>query len=71
MNLVNNIISLDSCRFCQEEEEESFHLIGECPALTSFRLRVFGKNILENPPKWNIRQVMEFLKKAGIESIMK
>ena len=71
MNIINNITNLDSCRFCQEEEEESFHLIGECPALTAYRLKVFGKYLLDNPPEWKIWQVLGFLKKSGIESIMR
>ena len=40
-NLLTNVIDIYSCRFCLEEEESSFHVIAECPALQPYRYKIY------------------------------
>ena len=40
-NTQNGVIDPHSCRLCLEEEESSFHVIAECPAMQSYRSGVF------------------------------
>ena len=68
-NIQNGVIDPHSCRSCFEEEESSFHVIAECPALASFRLGAFKLPIpttLPNPPNWTVTQVKKFLKISPI-----
>ena len=60
------------CRLCGEDEETSFHIIGECPALWNARADCFQElRLLANPPEWNVTQFMKFLTKAGISELNK
>ena len=40
-NIQNGIIDPYSCRLCCEEEESSFHVIAECPAMETYRSGAF------------------------------
>ena len=60
------------CRMCGEEDESSFHIIGECPALWKIRADIFQElRSLSNPPKWEVPQFMKFLKMSGISELNK
>ena len=69
-NIQKGIINPNSCRLCKEEEESSFHVIGECPALQKTRLEIFQKHQLPNPPVWEVRQVFNFIKKTPIGGML-
>ena len=58
-----------SCRFCEEEEETSWHLIGECPSFWRKRWESFGAVDLEFPPVWKIHQFQSFLRKVKMTEI--
>ena len=58
------------CRFCEEDEESSFHILAECPAFARSRLSILG-NYKLNPPFHNLKpaQILKFLRKIEIEPI--
>ena len=48
---------------CCEEEESSFHVIAEYPAMESYRSRAFKlpfSTTIPNPPDWTVTQVKNF-----------
>lgn len=50
----------DSCRHCEEEREEAFHLITECPALDVKRREIF----LDKLPfggDWSVKNLVKFI----------
>jgi hypothetical protein len=49
------------CRFCQEDDESSWHLIAACPALAYERIQSFGTPSLDSPPQWSPYQLSRFL----------
>ena len=55
-----------TCRLCKEEEETSWHLIGDCPMLLSKRWQIFNSPFLEDPPDWRPWKVLRFLYSAKI-----
>jgi len=57
------------CRLCLEDEESSFHIVAECPALARPRLQVLGSSILAEPLTWSVTQVLSFLQEAHIEHL--
>ena len=72
-NIQNGVIDPHSCRSCFEEEESSFHVIAECPALQSYRSEAFKlpiPTILPNPPEWTVTQVKKFLRISPIGEML-
>ena len=68
-NIQDGILDPHSCRLCLEEEESSFHVIAECPAMQIHRTEVFKQPIpknLPNPPDWTLSQVEKFLKVSPV-----
>ena len=64
-NIQDGITEPDSCRLCRQDEESSFHVIAECPAMQTLRTGVFKlptPTTLPNPPEWTVSQVEKFLK---------
>ena len=58
------------CRWCNEDEETSWHVISECPALWRARRTVFGYHLIQNPPQnWHVRNLQKFLQVIGMEQI--
>lgn len=54
-----------TCRLCGEDEETSFHVLIECPALKWARFAVFGREYLDIPDKnswkgWKVRELVTF-----------
>ena len=59
-----------TCRFCLEEEETSFHVIGDCPALINVRLDSFQKRLLDEfNPDWSISQLLKFCELTKLEEL--
>ena len=56
------------CRFCGPGNPETpWHLIGECPAFLQRRRESFETlEELDNPPKWNVKRLLKFLKNSRI-----
>ena len=50
----------NTCRFCGECDEEAWHITGECPALTEYRLKILGSPYLE--PPYKIKDLIKLLK---------
>ena len=67
---ISSIEVNSSCRFCQWEEETSWHLIGECPFFWRSRRDIFNETVLENPPDWNVTQLMKFVKKTKMNELL-
>ena len=61
------------CRFCGPGNPETpWHLIGECPAFFQRRRESFETlETLENPPKWNVKRLLKFLRTSGIAELNK
>ena len=59
------------CRFCLEDDETSWHVIGQCPALWLKRRESFNSFFLEDPPKWNFFSLLKFLRLADLEEANK
>ena len=72
-NIQDGVLDPHSCRLCLEEEESSFHVIAECPAMQIHRSEVFKLSIpknLPNPPDWTVSQVEKFLKVSPIGKML-
>ena len=72
-NIQDGIIEPDSCRLCRQDEESSFHVIAECPAMQTFRTGVFklpNPTTLSNPPEWTVSQVEKFLKVSPVGDML-
>ena len=59
------------CRLCTEEEETSWHIIGDCPMLRTKRWQSFGEPDLDNPPEWRPWKLQQFLHDAKIAEMNK
>ena len=72
-NIQDRVENLYSCRLCEEDEESSFHVIAEYPAMQLHRTRVFkiqGNKKLPNPPDWTVTQVVKFLKISPVGEML-
>ena len=58
------------CRLCEEDEETSWHIAAECPALTAERLECFENRILANPPVWSPNQLIRFVMNQSISELL-
>ena len=59
------------CRFCLEDDETSWHVIGECPALWLKISDSFNTFFLDNPPEWNYSNLLKFLRLTDLEEANK
>ena len=72
-NIQEGISEPDSCRLCRQDEESSFHVIAECPAMQTIRSGVFKlptPSVLTNPPEWTVAQVVKFLKVSPVGNML-
>ena len=70
-NIQNAVDDPHSCRLCYEDEESSFHVIAECPAMQTYRWEVFQcLTTLPNPPDWTVDQVEKFLKMSPLWNML-
>lgn len=63
--LVNKTDDVE-CRLCLEDEESSYHIVAECPALAECRLRVFGTPFQTTSLQWETKEVTSFVHEAQI-----
>ena len=57
-----------TCRFCDEEEEETWHLVRECPALAHARSEVFDEINYQFPK--DVTNLLGFFRKANISCVL-
>ena len=72
LNQHESIVDKDlspTCRLCEEEEESSYHIIGECPRLLHKRWEAFGEPFLDLDPVWKPRSFLKFLLTAKIKEM--
>ena len=67
---VNTMQEDSSCRFCQWEDETSWHLITECPAFWRSRMDIFGHSLLDENPEWKVFQLFKFIKKIKMDELL-
>ena len=73
LNYHRHVISKDLdplCRLCGEENEDSFHLIGECPVLFEKRAQIFHKYLLDEKPEWKVKQLVSMIKGSCISGML-
>jgi ribonuclease HI len=58
----------DTCRLCEGEAETPEHLSFYCPRLINLRTNCF--NIHEGRTKWNVKQLLRFVNKPCIQTLM-
>ena len=70
-NIQNGVNDPESCRLCQEDEESSYHVIAECPAMQYFRRKIFQTpTLLPDPLVWSVMQVTRFLRESPIGDML-
>ena len=72
LNRHQHVIDPDAsgeCRLCMEDDESSWHVVAECPALARTRLSVFGSHALEAPPNWSPNQLARFLREPSMRML--
>ena len=58
-------------RLCQEDEESSYHVIAECPAMQYFRREIFqNPTSLPDTPVWSVMQVSKFLRESPVGNML-
>ena len=57
------------CRFCGEEEETAFHLIGMCDRYLNQRRHIFTVFNLDNPPTWKPHLLLQFLAQSRMAEL--
>ena len=57
-----------TCRFCMEDEETAWHVVGQCPAFWKERRDIFKTHILQEP-EGSVGQVLKMLKLEEIVNL--
>jgi len=62
------IASVPDCRKCGMEEETARHIVFECPAINSIRVRLYGKTLLppEEVMKKQLWKIARFASETGL-----
>ena len=59
-----------TCRFCGEERETSFHIIGTCPSFWRVRRECFETHELDSlSPEWQFFQFLKFLRLSKMKEL--
>jgi hypothetical protein len=54
----------------EDEEETSFHVVAECPALARQRYDVLGSIYLSKPLDWSQGKILHFLRETSMGEIL-
>ena len=72
LNRHKNVIDrqdIPECRLCLEDEESSWHVVAECPALAEPRRQVFGTCVLPTPLEWHPTQLLRYLREPSMREL--
>ena len=59
-----------TCRFCGEDRETSFHIIGTCPSFWRVRRECFETHELDSlSPEWQFFQFLKFLRLSKMKEL--
>ena len=63
------ILSDDTCRLCMEDEETAAHVVCQCPALTSKRLKVIGMHLCKESDMYRLtfKQMLDMTRDTDVE----
>lgn len=64
------LVETEVCRFCEEEDETSIHILSECAAIRNARAMYLGAYEIEEGDLPNIRpsHILDFLNRIGLVS---
>ena len=63
-------VNLGNCRFCDQQEESSFHVVNQCPRLAWKRMEIFKTQLgATSNPGWQVRQLVAFLSYPSISEM--
>ena len=57
------------CRYCQEDEESSYHIFAKCPRYARVRREIFGSHELDQPFKFKPIQLFRFINDANMADL--
>jgi ribonuclease HI len=63
------LTKLNRCRLCEDDYEESSHIVAQCEPLWRIRSDAFYKPFLDNPIPWEVPQMVKFLQHPKIKSL--
>ena len=58
-----------TCRLCEDDKEDSEHIITECEALWQIRNEAFGHSFLDTPPAWTPSELLQFLRHPKVKNL--
>jgi ribonuclease HI len=61
--------TVNECRFCQMEVEDSEHIIAKCETLWQIRSNAFYKPFLDTPIPWTMSQLINFINNPKIKAL--
>ena len=56
------------CRYCQKQEESTYHMLSECDAHAATRQMIWGRDTLIPPFNISMYQIVEFLRTTNLPS---
>ena len=62
---VNQGLTTEFCRFCEEEEETFAHLLNECPCFNTFRRDLLKNKPAINTLKWKATTLIKIFPNRG------
>ena len=68
-SLINPEVDPTCSECCEEDEQTSWHIICECPALWYNREQIFGEKFLDLNPEWTVNQLMSFAQRSKLHQL--
>jgi ribonuclease HI len=66
--IIDNSLT-NKCRLCQQNKEDSEHIVAECEPLWRIRLEAFNHPFLDSPIPWEAAQLNKFLKNRNVMNL--